>query len=122
MISDIPTLTLSSKDQARRFISLIDALYESRCQIICHAEVQPDQLFFPETDSAGNEGDILHAESVGGTQERYRPNVSTYTSLHPAEMPVEAIPLALDKLSIFSGECHVSITHFRHECQNDRSR
>lgn len=48
IITDIPVLKLSSKNQARRFIWLIDALYESRCNIICSAEAEPEQLFFPE--------------------------------------------------------------------------
>ncbi|KAF9529250.1 hypothetical protein CPB83DRAFT_852942 [Crepidotus variabilis] len=35
MITDIPVLSLSEKDQARHFISLLDAFYETRRKIIC---------------------------------------------------------------------------------------
>ncbi|KAF9010587.1 hypothetical protein BDQ17DRAFT_1346477 [Cyathus striatus] len=39
VIENIPILPLSSKSQARQFISLIDALYESHCKLICLAEI-----------------------------------------------------------------------------------
>ncbi|EGO25507.1 hypothetical protein SERLADRAFT_448478 [Serpula lacrymans var. lacrymans S7.9] len=105
IISSIPTLELSDKNQARRFISLIDALYESRCRIICHAEAKPEALFFSGAGLSVDDGrDILHVESLGETQDRNRPNISTYDSPGMSEAPMSPAPLALDKLSIFSGQ------------------
>ena len=107
-------LKLSAKNQARRFISLIDALYEARCRIICLAEAEPEQLFFPDAPSAstadrqtreGDDVDVMMAEAVAETQEVYRPNVSSYDAPNMAQERVPTQTLALDTLSIFSGQC-----------------
>jgi len=46
IMEDIPILTLKQHDQARRFITLIDELYEAKCAMICSASVSnPDDLF-----------------------------------------------------------------------------
>ncbi|KZT10789.1 uncharacterized protein LAESUDRAFT_643661 [Laetiporus sulphureus 93-53] len=115
-ITDIPILKLSAKNQARRFISLVDALYEARCRIICLAETQPERLFFPDTppDTSNDDADsgaqssdvdVMMAEAVAETQDVYRPNVSSYDAPNMAEAPeAPAAPLALDTLSIFSGK------------------
>ncbi|KAJ3500907.1 hypothetical protein NLJ89_g9580 [Agrocybe chaxingu] len=111
VISDIPVLPLSSKNQARRFISLIDALYESKCRIVCLAETTPDKLFFPDAVVAQDEEtrvddvDVMMAESVAETQDVYRPNVSSYDAPQMREAPAAPkVALSLDTLSIFSGE------------------
>ncbi|KAF7376475.1 Lactation elevated protein 1 [Mycena sanguinolenta] len=103
-ISKIPILHLSAKNQARRFISLIDALYEARCRLVCLAETTPEEIFFPDAPPDENL-DVMLAESVSETQDVYRPNVSAYDtpamSRH-SEAPQK--PIALDTLSIFSGQ------------------
>ncbi|PPR07706.1 hypothetical protein CVT26_003729 [Gymnopilus dilepis] len=105
IITDIPILPLSSKDKARRFISLIDALYECRCKIICLAETTPDQLFFPDGASKDAEADAMLVETVAETQHVYRPNVSSYDQPQMQEAPAAPrAPLSIDTLSIFSGE------------------
>ncbi|KAF8608047.1 hypothetical protein BDV93DRAFT_416266, partial [Ceratobasidium sp. AG-I] len=48
ILTDIPILRLLTKDRARRFIMLVDALYEARVKLICHAEAPIDGLFFPD--------------------------------------------------------------------------
>lgn len=48
IIEDIPVLTLLKKNEARRFITLLDALYEARCKLVVRSEALPDELFFPE--------------------------------------------------------------------------
>lgn len=45
IIEEIPFLTLKEHDQARRFITLIDELYEAQCTLVCSAVAPPDQLF-----------------------------------------------------------------------------
>ncbi|KAI8992957.1 AFG1-like ATPase-domain-containing protein [Trametes punicea] len=117
VITSIPVLKLSAKNQARRFISLIDALYEARCRIVCLAEASPDQLFFPDApsesaaspdaegeDSAAVDVDMMMAEAVGETQDVYRPNVSSYDAPNMERERTPSAPLALDRLSIFSGK------------------
>ncbi|MCJ1440173.1 MAG: hypothetical protein MMC23_000656 [Stictis urceolatum] len=48
ILTDVPILTLLQKNEARRFITLLDALYESRCRLLIRAEAGPDNIFFPE--------------------------------------------------------------------------
>ncbi|KAL1746428.1 AFG1-like ATPase-domain-containing protein [Schizophyllum fasciatum] len=105
-ITDIPVLRVSDKNQARRFISLIDALYESRCRLVALAEAIPQQLFFPDADAAEQpDVDVMMAESVAETRDAYRPNVSSYDAPKMQEAPEQAkTATPLDQLSIFSGQ------------------
>jgi protein AFG1 len=45
ILEEIPLLTLKDHDQARRFITLIDELYEGNCALFCSAVAFPDALF-----------------------------------------------------------------------------
>mmetsp|Transcript_22348 Transcript_22348/g.36761 ORF Transcript_22348/g.36761 Transcript_22348/m.36761 type:complete len:531 (-) Transcript_22348:28-1620(-) len=45
MLENIPHLNLKYPDRARRFITLIDELYEAECCLVCSAVDVPDQLF-----------------------------------------------------------------------------
>ncbi|KAI0779449.1 AFG1-like ATPase-domain-containing protein [Fomes fomentarius] len=112
IITSIPILKLSTKNQARRFISLIDALYEARCRIVCLAEARPEDLFFPDAPMQSEDADphtrgdvdVMMAEAVGETQDVYRPNVSSYDAPNMAQERIPIKALALDTLSIFSGK------------------
>ncbi|THU94184.1 hypothetical protein K435DRAFT_724740 [Dendrothele bispora CBS 962.96] len=111
ILDQVPVLKLTDKDKARRFISLIDALYEARCKIIVMAEAEPEGTFFPDAtptalgsrSSRQNGIDIMMAESVGETRDSYRPNVSSYDAPNMEEAPMEKV-MPLDTLSIFSGK------------------
>jgi cell division protein ZapE len=50
-LEDVPRLTPSRREEARRFVILIDALYEARTKLIILAEAQPAQLY-PAGDGA----------------------------------------------------------------------
>ncbi|KAK4249748.1 AFG1-like ATPase-domain-containing protein [Corynascus novoguineensis] len=96
IIDGIPVLSLSMKNEARRFITLLDALYESRCKLVIRAEVGPDHLFFPETRTRPAETEPGHAttskddgldatysetiaEVFQDQMSPFRPNISTYS-------------------------------------------
>lgn len=49
ILTDVPILTLLHKNEARRLITLLDALYEAHCKLLIRAAAGPDDLFFPET-------------------------------------------------------------------------
>lgn len=44
-IADVPKLSLQERDQVRRFITLVDALYERHTKLICTADLDPISLF-----------------------------------------------------------------------------
>ncbi|MBD3665611.1 cell division protein ZapE [Sulfitobacter aestuariivivens] len=45
LLDDIPCLGRSNFNEAKRFVTLIDALYESRVRLICSAAAQPEMLY-----------------------------------------------------------------------------
>lgn len=45
LLIGVPTMSLRVRDQARRFITLIDELYNARVRLICSADSPPDLLF-----------------------------------------------------------------------------
>jgi cell division protein ZapE len=49
-IDDIPKLKWSQNNEAKRFVTLIDAFYEAKMRLYCSAEVQPEELY---TEGAG---------------------------------------------------------------------
>ncbi|NOQ37155.1 MAG: cell division protein ZapE [Methylococcaceae bacterium] len=47
-IADIPQLSIECRDQARRFVTLIDALYEGNVKLICTAAVPVGSLYIDD--------------------------------------------------------------------------
>jgi cell division protein ZapE len=45
VLDDIPRLSPDNYDAARRFITLVDTLYDQRVKLIASADAQPDQLY-----------------------------------------------------------------------------
>lgn len=95
ILSNVPVLTVLQKNEARRFITLLDALYEARCKLLISAAAGPDDLFFPDqkrSDSATGivdkpeeqDQDATYAETFSEAYQDatspFRPNVSSYES------------------------------------------
>ncbi|PNY27482.1 Mitochondrial ATPase (Afg1) [Tolypocladium capitatum] len=90
IIDQVPVLTILQKNEARRFITFLDALYEARCKLVIRAENPPDELFFPETPEASQNkpedaedfDDATYSETVAEVYQDqmspFRPNVSYY--------------------------------------------
>jgi len=96
LLTDVPVLTWLHKNEARRFITLLDALYEARCKLLVSADAGPDDLFFPErkTSSATGSGvdarnadDAVYAETFSEVYQDatapFRPNISLYAESAP---------------------------------------
>ena len=45
LIDDIPQLSRSNFNEAKRFVTLIDALYEAKARLICSAAATPEMLY-----------------------------------------------------------------------------
>jgi cell division protein ZapE len=45
MIEDIPRLSSANYNEARRFVTLIDTLYEARVRLVASAADQPERLY-----------------------------------------------------------------------------
>ncbi|OAL48799.1 hypothetical protein IQ07DRAFT_570322 [Pyrenochaeta sp. DS3sAY3a] len=98
ILTDVPVLGFLNKNEARRLITLLDALYEARCRLMITATTGPDTLFFPEPPasptpasldgSALGEQELLndavhpetYSEIYQDLNSPFRPNVSSYDS------------------------------------------
>ena len=49
ILEDIPTLSRHNFNEAKRFVTLIDALYEGKIQLICTAAAAPEMLYVEGT-------------------------------------------------------------------------
>lgn len=104
ILTDVPILTLLQKNEARRLITLLDAIYEARCKLLVSAEAGPDDIFFPETKrqstsdvEQGAVGDEVYPETFSEIYQDqtspFRPNVSSYTSsASPPSYPSSPLP------------------------------
>lgn len=101
ILTDVPILNLNHKNEARRFITLLDALYEARCKLHLCAAAGPDSILFPEnaqkqeqeqqhqlkglsSPALSSELDETYVETISEIYQDqtspFRPNVSPYTS------------------------------------------
>lgn len=49
ILENVPQMGPENRNEAKRFVTLIDALYETRTKLIISAEVQPEQLYVDGT-------------------------------------------------------------------------
>jgi predicted ATPase len=80
ILTDVPVLTWLMKNEARRFITLLDALYECRCKLFITADAGPDDLFFPEKQVSDDQnGDAIQSETFSEAYQDatapFRPNI-----------------------------------------------
>jgi protein AFG1 len=92
ILTDVPIMQFLQKNEARRLITLLDALYEARCCLLVTAAAGPDDIFFPEppasTTSVITEealsNDAVYPETYSEIYQDstapFRPNISSYGS------------------------------------------
>lgn len=107
ILTDVPILTLLQKNEARRLITLLDALYEARCKLLISAEAGPDDLFFPETkqpptaDGPASDDGVYpetFSEIYQDQTSPFRPNISSYTpSASPPSYESSPLPSSLSQ-------------------------
>ncbi|KAG9104200.1 hypothetical protein FRC06_004625 [Ceratobasidium sp. 370] len=54
-VTDVPSMNLGQKDKARRFITFIDACYESKTKLFVSSEVPITRVFSDESSPSGSE-------------------------------------------------------------------
>lgn len=124
ILYNVPILTTKMKNEARRFITLLDAIYESKCQFYIQTEVPISHLFFPDSvestappeiknlalDKDSNNLEVQNEEMFAKTriamEMPYRPNISTYDQNHTSEYKENINSQANDFTDIkaFTGE------------------
>lgn len=126
ILDQVPVLTISQKNEARRLITLLDALYEARCKLIIRADAGPDDLFFPETAAVpgtardeNDDDDAVYPETMSEIYQDqtspFRPNVSAYDGQNPIKSgydpdedsdlgPLAGKPIDFGQTSTFIGE------------------
>lgn len=84
IVTEVPVLNWLMKNEARRFITLLDALYECRCKLFVSAAAGPDDIFFPEeqkpkSNEEGDSGDSVYSETLSEVYQDatapFRPNI-----------------------------------------------
>ncbi|KAF4668311.1 Lactation elevated protein 1 [Perkinsus chesapeaki] len=61
-LEEVPVLTINERDQVRRFITLIDGLYEAGTKLVCSAAAEPGALFsITDEDRANSAFDEVFA-------------------------------------------------------------
>lgn len=97
ILDNVPIMTTKMKNEARRFISLLDAIYEAKCQLYMRSDVNIDHLFFPDVLYADDQAlmdklkldttkdnrlsvqeEEMYSKTTMAMESPYRPNVSTY--------------------------------------------
>jgi protein AFG1 len=90
ILTDVPIMQFLQKNEARRLITLLDALYEARCRLLITAAARPDGIFFPEppasvTPATAEDAllnDAVYSETYSEIYQDatspFRPNISSY--------------------------------------------
>lgn len=115
IIDDIPVMTTKMRNEARRFITLLDALYEARCQFYMRADVEVEDLFFPEETQKAKTSKILNnseevqeeemfARTTLDTLNPYRPNVTSYDQDYAKEYKNTGKKVDFGNAKAFTGE------------------
>ncbi|KAF2690869.1 hypothetical protein K458DRAFT_473931 [Lentithecium fluviatile CBS 122367] len=105
IITHVPILGFPQKNEARRFITLLDAMYEARCRLLITADAGPDEIFFPAATPSTisvSQGvgldtltaDAVHPETFSEIHQDltspFRPNISSYTP-SSSSLPIDAL-------------------------------
>jgi cell division protein ZapE len=68
VLDEVPVMDESRRNEARRFMTLIDTLYEHRCNLVVSADAPPDRLY------AGHDGAFEFQRTVSRLSEMQTPD------------------------------------------------
>lgn len=84
IVDNVPALSITQKNEARRLITLLDALYECRCRLLIRTDANPEDLFFADVRDRINEEESqsldqeMFSEVAQDLSHPFRPNVASY--------------------------------------------
>jgi cell division protein ZapE len=84
-LSDVPVFDAAGDDAARRFIALIDELYDRRVRLVVSAAAQPAQLY---------RGERLRAPFARTASRLLEMRSAAYLEAQPAALPAAPAPAA----------------------------
>ncbi|RZF35898.1 hypothetical protein LSTR_LSTR014844 [Laodelphax striatellus] len=77
-IQDVPQLSLKNRSQTRRFITLIDTLYDSRVRVVISSDVPHTKLFLKQAMDVSDEQRVLLDDlNINTGEENSQANVFT---------------------------------------------
>ena len=78
-LDSIPAMSPESRNEAKRFVTLIDALYDRRTKLVCSADGEPDNLYqagdgsFEFERTASRLIEMQSTDYLGAAQEQAEP-------------------------------------------------
>lgn len=96
IVDNVPALKVTQKNEARRLITLLDALYECRCRLLIRSETVPEDLFFADVRDQIHEEELqsldqeMFSEVHQDLSSPFRPNVSSYKDNERQTTPEKA--------------------------------
>ncbi|KAI8056562.1 AFG1-like ATPase-domain-containing protein [Syncephalis plumigaleata] len=76
-ITEIPRMSLTLRNEARRFITLLDAMYENKTKLVCLAECSIHELFTEESSDAIDSSQRMLMDDLGLTSQQLSSNIFT---------------------------------------------
>lgn len=97
-IRDVPQLTLNKKSETRRFITLIDNLYDNRIRVVISSDVSLDNLFnFSDKPSGYDDSQRMLMDDLKISVN----SVSNHVNLHKIKIRSLLILLFFSNLQLF---------------------
>lgn len=76
IVANVPLLASEQRNEARRFMLLVDALYERRCKLVISAEGPPEQLYPTGQSAYEFERTVSRLHEMGSQDYSEQPHIS----------------------------------------------
>ena len=119
IIQNIPQMGLTEKNEARRFITFIDAAYENKVKLIVSAETDPERLFVISDIARDESADaFMHKEMMGelltdmqNVNREETPSEMMKLAIFPAEDEKFAFKRAVSRIKEMQTSYYLSQAH-----------
>ena len=107
IVTDVPGMTYNERDWARRFITFVDAVYESRAKIVLTTAVPLTQLFLSPDEIDAALADRTRQNKPTIMDDRSAPSTGTGSMNHDMRMLMDDLGMSAEifqNSSVFSGD------------------